>query len=269
MARMTAGATLAVCVVLMVTPNEVEAGIKTRARRMSNQAAKLFAEHKYKAAAELFEQAYALDAAKVIRLRNAGRAYEEARLNKRALHCFRRYLERAKKPKLREDAKTRIMRLEARIAAAQRPTPPTPAASAGASAGKKNGPDGKASTAPVQVETRTPTRSMAMPVAVGASGVVAFISGGVLLWLAGSASADIDAAESRGDYKYPTGDTKLSDDRSAVSLNRGVGWGLMGVGVIASGAAAWLSLRGDSPPRTALIPAGPSDGPGLTAVLRF
>ena len=306
MSRMTVLATLALSLALSVSlavmPRHAEASIKQRAKQMSDTAAKLFAQHKYRDAAELFEKAYALDSAKLIRLRNAGRAYEEARMHGRALHCFKRYLERATKAKLREDATTRIARLEARMVAEQQPTAtmrrapevaPNRAAGAAAGADKRvAGADassnpsasGGAPTTGGGLATTTPAvptfehdaavragspRSLALPVALGAGGVAVMIGGGALLFLASGATTDADAAEARGDYGYPGGSDKLADDRAAISLNRGVGWGLVGVGVVGAGVAAWLATRGGPAARTVLLPSGPSDGVGLTAVFRF
>ena len=311
MSRMTVvvAMSVALSVGLTATPRHAEASIKHRAKKMSDKAAKLFAQHKYRDAAELFEKAYALDSAKLIRLRNAGRAYEEARMHSRALHCFKRYLERASTPKLREDAKTRIARLEARMVAEQEPAaamgraPMVP--SAGAASGASSGADKRVAGADKRVagadsssppvatgaaaSAATPAvptfesdaaiqvgspRSLALPAAVGVGGVVAMIGGGALIYLASSAATDVDAAEAKGDYGYSGGSDKLVDDRAAISLNRGVGWGLVGVGAVGAGVAAWWAMRGDGAARTALLPAallptGPADGAGVTALFRF
>ncbi|MCO4760681.1 MAG: hypothetical protein KC502_04210 [Myxococcales bacterium] len=262
MAWRTALVTVIATLIAAATPLRADASIRSRAKKMSNEAARLFAEKKFVQAAERFEQAYALDSKRLIRLRNAGRAYEEARAHQQALHCFRRYVKRVKSVKLREDAKTRIARLEARISAAeQAKLAPKPKPAVVPVARPK-----LAKKPPPPTIQRKPSDRV-LPVSIGIAGVGALVSGGTLLWLASGASGDIDRAEAKGDYGYPGGETKLKDDRSLVGLNQTVGWGLVGAGLVGAGVSTWLLLRGET--RVALLPAGPGSGPGLTGLVRF
>lgn len=283
MIRTSAAMILAVSVGVVVAPVDAHASIKSRAKRMSNQAAKLFAEKQFKAAAELFEQAYALDSAKSIRLRNAGRAYEEAKLYGQALHCFRRYIDRAGSAKLKEDAKTRIARMDALVTAKKRSkpvadvaqpskkppasvvveAPKQPVADVAQPSKKPSSIGGSVSASPGAKSSRV------VPYAVGGASLVGLLSGGAILWQVGQAQSDVDAAKARGDYSYPTGSAKLESDESTISLNRGIGWGLVGLGVVGVGVSAWKSLSGAKTATASLLPGGPGDGPGVTALLRF
>ena len=89
------------------------------------------------------------------------------------------------------------------------------------------------------------------------------------MWQVGQAQSDVDAAKDRGDYSYPTGSAKLESDESTISLNRGIGWGLVGLGVVGVGVSAWSSFTGAKSASASLLPGGPGDGPGVTALLRF
>ncbi len=227
--------------------------MRRQAKDMSNRAAKHFAHKRYIEAAELFEQAYALDHDKLIRLRNAGRAFEEAKRYDRALHCFLRYLERSEDPKLRTDAKERVARFRAELAKGSQdkagpdktvvPDPPPAPRPDPNQVGNKGSAAGVPSAGAVADPSPGSGPGMA-PWLIGGGGL-ALVAGGVVWVLAANAAADhIDEDEEGGHYNYTGGDQKLSDDRSALSTNRIAAWSVTGLGTAAVAAGAWLLLSG-------------------------
>lgn len=206
--------------------------LRTRAAEMSEEAGKLFAEGKFREAAERIEQAYALDPGVLVRLRNAGRAWEEAKEPERAIHCFERFLERETDPALRKDAEERIARMRAEIAA--RAAPVTQPAAADP-------------TTAVMHSAKAPAPNRTLPwVLAGAGAASAAVGMG---WLIRVQIADgvVSDGQGKGQYDYPGGDTKLADDKAALSSNRGIALGLLGVGALAGGVAYWLWPSQDTP----------------------
>ncbi len=279
-ARWALSGVVVVVTALAVAPSaHASTSIKRTAKTMSDRAAKLFAEKRFRAAAELFEKAYALDGAKVIRLRNAGRAYEEAGAPKLALHCFKRYVALEKSERLLADARERITRLQAAVSggggAAVQPKAP---AEQSRSKPAPVSPQPAAAATPVpggqpsaQIAAAAPSARPRWALPLGAAGVGALAGGVSALVLTSKAAARVDAAEARDDYSYPGGSSKLSADRSTITLNRALGWTLVGLGAVGAGVATWAALRGTPGPATglSLAPVGPGDGAGFSAALRF
>ena len=216
--------------------------ILRQAKSMSNEAAHHFKAHRYLKAAELFQQAYALDPDKLVRLRNAGRALEEADRAERALHCFVRYAERETDPKLVADANERILRLKAAIAARRQ-----------AEAAKKaaaSAPQAPVAPIPAQKPPLTVTAAKRgrgiLPWMLGGVGLAALAAGGVWLVATESAAGDVARDDEAGRYEYQGGQEKHDDDRAAIGLNRVASWSVVGLGAAAAGTATWLLLRDES-----------------------
>ncbi len=256
------------------------AALRQRAREMSDEAAKLFKAQRYAEAAERIEQAYALDPSVRLRLRNAGRAWQEAGNAARALHCFERFLALETDPALRKDAEERIAALRqsggGQVAAGR--------ASAGSVASPRSPPQGgapgaadagatpatrEAVPAP-DLSTSAPAPSRALPVAVAGAGVGLLATGIAWHLQTAGAAAKVDDGEQGGHYAYPGGSAKLERDRQTLVTNRAVGWSLVGAGAIGAGVGAWLWLRA---PRAgadvAVLPVLARDGAGFAVSARF
>lgn len=221
--------------------------ILRQAKSMSNEAAHHFKAQRYLKAAELFEQAYALDPDMLVRLRNAGRAFEEADRDERALHCFVRYAERETDAKLVADAHKRIRRLKSTIAARRK----AEAAQKLAAAQKLTAATPPPPAQPVPAPTPPPTIAVAprgpgvLPWIIGGAGLAALAAGGIWLLATESAAGDIARDDEAGRYDYPGGAAKRDDDGAAIGLNRVASWSVMGLGAAAAGTATWLLLRDD------------------------
>lgn len=231
---------------LAPAPAQARSAIEAKAARMSDEAAELFKSGKFAEAAERFEQAYALDADVIVRLRNAGRAWEEAGRPERAIHCFERYLRKERDAKLRADAEERIAKARALIAERQR-AEAAPAAAADKPAADK--PDlvaaGGGADAAATVRS-APARDRTLPIAVSAASAAVLGAGVAWIVRVNAADSRIGEATGAGQYDYPGGEAKLADDRATVSTNRGVALGLLGAGLVGAGVSTWLWLRGDS-----------------------
>lgn len=248
------------------------AAIQRRAKNMSDKAAHLFAIKAYLQAAELFEQSYSLDPDKLVRLRNAGRAFEEAGRDDRALHCFLRYTELEQDPKLLADASERIDRIKRAQRAARQariaPTPTRPGAGPPGAGPPADGPpaagqpaDGPpAAAAEADPHAEGPGASAvhdapgaelaaanggAMPWVVGGAGVAVLATGVVWLLMTEAAADTLDEDDAAGLYNYADGANERDSDKAVIDRNRIVSWSLVGAGAVAVGAATWLALRSD------------------------
>lgn len=233
---------------------KLAAPILAQAKKMADEAAGHFHKKRYKQAAELFEQSYALDPSHLVRLRNAGRAYEEAGLDRRALHCFKRYAERATDPKLKVDADERIARLGAAVEKAEQAQQ--------ADEGSKP----SAVAAPVVEVAKKPQiqPSRTKPWLVTGGGVALLAGGGALLAMTLGAEADIEAGAADGLYT----DSKLQADRDTVGVNKKLAYGVMGFGAVAAGVGVWLLVRKPAQ-AAALAPMIGGGRLGLLATTRF
>lgn len=228
---------------------------------LSDEAAALFKDGKFLQAAELFERAFALSPDKLVRLRNAGRAYEEAGRLEYARLLFDRYLQQAPPGPERQEVVERVAKLDQRIAAAK-----ADAARAEAARSAPVGPSAEPTPAALAEAAQPPARTLAWT-AVAAGAAVA--AGGVG-WVAYVVQKHdlVEAAAGRGEYDYPQGGlAKLKSDRQAVSVNRALAWSTVGVGAAAALLGSLWAMWPDAPPRVAVIPW--SSGGGASLALRF
>lgn len=248
-ARVALLGALTCCAALLMTPVSADAtskALRSRAVEMSEEAGKLFNGGKYREAAERIEQAYALDPSVLVRLRNAGRAWEEAKEPERAIHCFERFLERETDPALRKDAEERIARLRAEIAArTDAEAKPSAAAT-------------EAPAVAAHADVATPNRTL--PWILAGVGTACGLTG--IGWIIRVQVADgvISDAQGKSQYDYPAGEAKFRDDKAALSQNRAVALGLIGAGALAGGAAYVLWPRAADATVTVLPFTGRSTG---------
>lgn len=224
--------------VALPQPVQARSAIGARAARMSDEAAAHFKAGRFLEAAELFEQAYALDADVIVRLRNAGRAWEEAGRPERALHCFERYLAKETDPKLRADAEERIAKAREAVAAAKQPDQP-------ASDSAEPAPS---EAAPVQPSTQVEASgggvpAWALPLSASLGSVALVLTGVAVRQKAEDVAGNFTLHDAAGHYDYPGGAAKRADDESTIATNRGLAWGLIGGGAALAGVATWLWLR--------------------------
>lgn len=221
----------------VANPAHADAG-----KALSDEAAALFKEGKFMQAAELFERAFALNPEKLVRLRNAGRAYEEAGKLDYARLLFERYLNQAPDGPDKDEVRLRIEHIDHVAAAAKKAEEPPPAKLPGADA-KPVDPVSHA------VDTK-PEGTIAAPVenggprwaawAVAAVGVGAAVGG--MLWV-----GQVNAANSRvvtgwaeGKYDYPGGSKDYEDNVNTVGKQRNLAWTTAGIGAAAAlGGAVW------------------------------
>jgi tetratricopeptide (TPR) repeat protein len=200
---------------------------KDTGKAIADDAAVAFKEQRFEQAAELFEKAYALGSDKIVRLRNAGRAWEEAGKLEYARTQFQKYLDKVKSGPDHDEVAQRLERLEARIAAEKAPKPePTPVT-----------PQLEPEHTPALPTIAVPTPVVAQPPAgegkwlswtlVGAGS--ALMAGGVA-WFVATESANnrLTSQQAQGLYS----DQKLSDDRSVIIRNR-----IGAAAVVSAGAA--------------------------------
>jgi len=237
--------------------------LRQQARKMSNKAAGHFHAKRWQQAAELFEQAYALDPAKLIRLRNAGRAYEEAKLNERALHCFKRFAERTPDAKLKADAHTRIARLEKELV--PKPAEPPPKAAPKPADADPIG----AKSAPAVTDNAGSSSSKAASWFVIGSGGLAIAGGATLLAMTLSKEQEVDDGERDG--LYSSADA-LAADRATISSNKTGAYAGLAVGAVVTGVGVWLLMSTDDEDGAKAATLAPmwSDGrAGMLASVRF
>ncbi len=255
--------------------------IARQAKQLSNRAALLFKRGDFVVAAEFFERAYALDPQVSIRLRNAGRAYEEGKRIARALHCFKRYLTLCDEPKLIEDVKGRIARLHRELNAKDYSQDAAPTTSASKTTLSTKMPSQKVksghqsmleSTKPrPQINSTKP--SVAWKVGSLAAGLIGL--GGGVYWLlrTGSAEAEIDDGVASGSYNYDGGASKLIKDQDTVRINRAFAGVVSALGAASLGVSLWLWLRRDSQSnvtsKVTWTPVGPNGLPGASASYLF
>lgn len=208
---------------------------------IADEAAGHFKAGRYLQAAELFERSFALQPGKLVRLRNAGRAYEEAGRLEYACLIFERYLQLAPPSKESAEVRQRLTRLREQLAltAAARPE-----GAAAASPGGEREPEQlpvslRVPSAVVSAEGTAEEPRTAAWATVGVGAALLLGGGG---WAAANearaAAIEQDAAELGS--AYDGGLTNLKADRQAVRSGRWMAWGTAGVGAaLIGGGLAW------------------------------
>lgn len=208
---------------------------------IADEAAGHFKAGRFLQAAEMFERSFALNPSKFVRLRNAGRAYEEAGKLEYACLIFERYLQLAPQSPETAEVKQRLGRLREQLAL----TPPAKADPAAAGPPRAD-----------QVPEKIPV-SLSVPTA-GASAeadrseprtaawATAGIGAALLLAGAGWAAAneskasDVEANAASQGSAYSGGLGQLRSDREDVRNARLLSWGAAGLGAaLVGGGLAW------------------------------
>jgi tetratricopeptide (TPR) repeat protein len=208
-------------------------------KALADEAAGLFKAGQYRQAAELFERSFALSPDKLVRLRNAGRAWEEAGRRDYACLVFDRYLAQAADGPEKTEVAQRVARLRQPAAASPAgglPTATSPAVNAAAT------------------EPAVAARDV-RPWAVMGAGVVAVAGGVVWLTRVADAADQVDRAERSGQYGY----------LAVVDRNRSAAWVTVGVGAAAVAAATVWHLW----PRATVAIAPWTADAGATVAWRF
>ena len=234
---------------------------------LADDAAERFKAALFVEAAELFERAFALNPEKVVRLRNAGRAWEEAGRLDQARHLFRRYIELMPEGADRAEVRVRLARVESRLAPAPSPAPaaPPPATTAPAAA--------PADAAPAMALTaRAAQASPSRPTAWLLSGAGVVACGVGIGWLVHTATvrSSYQDAVAQGSYAYgaPGAAKRLADEKTLDS-NRLGAWTATGVGAVAAiGGLAW-ALWPASHSGVVVTPWATPANVGVAAAMRF
>ncbi|MFZ4578046.1 MAG: hypothetical protein ACOYOB_06560 [Myxococcota bacterium] len=265
-------AAIVVAPVFAARPALAEKSVQDLGKELADEAAALFKEGKFLQAAELFERAFSLNPEKLVRLRNAGRAFEEAGRLEHARYLFERYLELAAPGPERDEVVHRLTQLKARLEAAAAPAPapaPPPApvvAPAPAPAAAVAAPPPVDAVAARSADA--PSRAPAW--ATAATGVAAAVVGTAWLMQVGSAQEALDADEAAGKYVYPGGSDKAAKDRDVISTNRWGAYGTLGLGAAALVAGlTWAVWPQPARSAVAVLPWGGPDSAGMVAAVRF
>lgn len=236
------------------------AGRTDTGKALADEAAGLFKAGKYLQAAELFERSFALSPDKLVRLRNAGRAYEEAGRLDNARLVFERYLALAPASPEREEVAARLARVQEALAAQRRgeAAPAAPAASKPAEASAPSpAPATPVTPTPVPLERpaapaasdRAPTigaRRLSTPklpwALMGGGVVVAGLGVGWQLYVM-SAQNQLNAQSRAGLYDGPNGQSAYAVQQDEIHNAERAAWTLIGVGSAAALAGGYLLWR--------------------------
>ncbi len=205
-------------------------------KALSDDAAVKFKDGKFLEAAELFERAFSLSPDKLVRLRNAGRAYEEAGKVEYAKLLFERYLQQAPAGPEKQEVAERVAAIDKRLATEKQAEADRQATALAADRAAT------AKAAPIAVAaTADPQASIFYPWILLGSGAALLATGGGWLGYTQSKSSDIESAYLGGQYDYNGGTQKLVDDRSIIHRNQGIGWAAFGLGAAAAvGGGLWM-----------------------------
>lgn len=251
---------LALLVALALPHAGLAAPRKDAGKDLSDLAATQFKEGKYLQAAELFERAFALNPEKLVRLRNAGRSFQEAGRVPYARLVFQRYLDLAPEGPDKAEVRERVARIDAAaqpVVIAKVEPPPAPA------------PQPLVISKPLAPRSRTLAWGL-----VGSGGAV--LAGGAV-WLVAVAQAQtrFDADVEGRHYQYADGGAKKTADASTLGTNRALAWTTTGIGVATLGYGLYQALRGEPASGEsvswsgALVPWAGADEAGLVAAARF
>jgi tetratricopeptide (TPR) repeat protein len=231
------------------------AGPHDAGKALSDQAAASFKDRHFLQAAELFERAYALAPDKLVRLRNAGRAYEEAGRLEYARLVFQRYLQLAPEGPDKAEVQVRVTKLDEKL----KPPPvnPLPGPVPGPPAATQIG------MHDVRLHKAEPPPPRVLGWTLTSSGGLALAGGIAWLLAVGRAQDRLDTDVAAHHYDYPGGDTKRTADEATVSTQRALAWTTLGVGAAALGYGVYEVLRSEPVP----VAVQPWIQPGQAGVL--
>ena len=263
MMRRLLAACIAIAVCSAAQPDVAFAApAKDLGKDIADDAAVAFKDQRFQQAAELFEKAYALGADKIVRLRNAGRAWEEAGKLEYARTQFQKYLDKVKSGPDHDEVVQRLARLEARIAdeKAQREAVEQ---SAKAIAEPANAIE---PAAPAQVAVAAEPDATVREPGQKSNGWLGWtlIGGGAVLAAGGTALAVMtESANGRLNDQSAAGlysADKLAEDRAVILRNRVAAFSLVGAGAAGIIVGAILTARSGhepaSQPSAFVTPAG-------------
>lgn len=246
----------------LALPLRVQAGSRADpGKNLSDKAATLFKERNFLQAAELFERAFALSPDKLVRLRNAGRAYEEAGRLEYARLVFQRYVQVAPEGPDKAEVRERVTKLDEKLKPAEPNPLPVPAP----------GSPTMARTAQHDVTLQkhaAASRDRTLGWTLTGTGGAAVLGGIGWLVAVGSAQGRVDADVAEKHYDYPGGADKRASDESTLTTHRALAWTTLGLGAVALGYGLYDVLRSEPAP-IALAPWLAPNEAGLVAAARF
>ncbi len=253
--------TLTLCTAAFAAPPTKDLG-----KSIADDAALAFKEQRFQEAAELFEKAFALSNDKYVRLRNAGRAWEEAGKLEYARTQFQKYLDKVPTGPDHDEVVERLARLEARIA--QKPqVPKAEPAVAVQPAVDVFAPEPAAvpaePVAHVQQPAGSTNRWLGWTV-VGAG--VALVAGGTT-WFLMTQSANARMQDDVAANRYTP--DKLSHDEQTIMNNRILASSLLGVGAVGIIVGAVVAVRSGTQPTSGLSAGVSPNGGTVSWTTRF
>ena len=253
---------LAACLACALCPAAAFAGspAKDLGKGVADDAAAAFKDQRFEQAAELFEKAYALGNDKYVRLRNAGRAWEEAGKLEYARTQFQKFLDKVPSGPDHAEVAQRLERLEARIAAAQPAKPMTePLPKQQVAPAPEPGPLESAEPVARTVQPQAPQPPRWVPWTLLGGGV-AMLAGG-LGWMVATETANsrLQSQDAAGQYSSQ----KLASDQAVILHNR-IGWIALGGVGLGAAVVGIVELTHTAPDVTAHVqPLWLHDGAGL------
>lgn len=245
-------------------------------KALADEAAALFKAKEYLRAAELFERSFALSPDRLVRLRNAGRAYEEAGRLDNARLVFERYLALAPPSAERDEVAKRLVRIQAALVEQRRRELAAEGSSDAKGAGKASDETEPAAPAPDTAksdETAAPAKSAKpsgpertvhvdrlktpkLPWALIGAGAV--LTGLGIGWQINAVSAqdELNAQSRAGLYDGPGGRSAFDTQQGEIRTAEQAAWTMIGVGTAAALAGGiWLWRERHKEPSVTLWPA--------------
>ncbi len=231
---------------------------------LADEAAAHFKERRFQQAAELFERAFALNPEKLVRLRNAGRAYEEAGRLDYAKLLFERYLQQAPDGADKDEVKQRVATIEETLAARKHAEIDAARKAAMADANSL----GEGATATVRAGSMG--EASATDWATFGGGVAMVAGGAVWAVMAVQADQRKNDGISKDHYNYPGGESKKEQDRATILRNQMGAYTMLGVGVLATGVGVWWTFLAPARPAAlAVLPVPTAEGGAVVLSGRF
>jgi tetratricopeptide (TPR) repeat protein len=224
-------------------------------KTIADEAAGHFKAGRFLQAAEMFERSFALNPSKLVRLRNAGRAYEEAGKLEYACLIFERYLQLAPQSQESAEVKQRLVRLREQLALSP-PAKTDPAAAASPRADQVPEKIPVSLSVPTAGATAEADRSEPRTAAWATAGIGATLLLGGVGWAAANESkaSDIEANAASQGSDYSGGIGQLRADREDVRSARLLSWGTAGLGAaLVGGGLAWALWPKTAPTRDGLL----------------